>query len=403
MRVTIVNQPINNRGDEAAHRSMMRELNKRFPHAQFTVLFVNKDQESINEFIVPSSQNRYLNIKSFTKGNNFLKKWSLRLNLVSLSFLHPEHRDVKRIFLDSDLIICAPGGICMGGFQNWEHVYWLYMAKKLGKKIIYLSRSFGPFKTKTVWDKVFKKKSIELLNYFDFLSIRDQNTMKLADELGLSYIETVDTALNFVPRIQKNIYRDLIEGGDYCVYVPNSLKWHHGFKNCSEKNIDLMYLQIFDLIRNKFPGLKIVMLPQLYKQNINDEAYFKMLKAKTNVENIIVISETCGSDLQQDIISKAKFLIGARYHSVVFAINNEIPFVGLSYEHKISGLLRILNLEDRMVNIENLSDEDVASGKISREVEGVLKLNSSLNEPKYKAFDIVKDCFDALEYKIRAK
>src|SRR5690606_306272 len=144
-------------------------------------------------------------------------------------------------------------------------------------------------------------------------------------------------------------------------------------------------------------------LPQLYKQRINDEAYFKMLKTKTNIENIIIIPETCGSDLQQDIISKAKFLIGARYHSVVFAINNEIPFVGLSYEHKISRLLRILSLEDRMVNIENLSDEDVASGKISREVEGVLKLNSSLNEPKYKAFDIVKDCFDALEYKIRAK
>src|SRR5690606_13565671 len=130
MRVTIINQPINNRGDEAAHRSMMRELNKRFPDSQFTVLFVNKDQESINEFIVPSSQNHYLTIKSFTKGNNFFKKWSLRLGLISLSFLHPEHRRVKRIFLDSDLIICAPGGICMGGFQNWEHVYWLYMAKK---------------------------------------------------------------------------------------------------------------------------------------------------------------------------------------------------------------------------------------------------------------------------------
>lgn len=37
--------------------------------------------------------------------------------------------------------------------------------------------------------------------------------------------------------------------------------------------------------------------------------------------------------------------------SVIFAINNGISFTALSYEHKISGLLELLNLQKYMIDL----------------------------------------------------
>ena len=98
------------------------------------------------------------------------------------------------------------------------------------------------------------------------------------------------------------------------------------------------------------------MLPQTYKSVINDYEYFLKLKEMSGNKNIIVIDENQSSDVQQEIIKKSYLVIGTRYHSVVFAINNEIPFISLSYEHKMKGLLELLEMTDRIVEIQDIFD-----------------------------------------------
>ena len=46
-------------------------------------------------------------------------------------------RKIKKIYQKADYIVCAPGGIDMGGFQNWVHIGLLNLAKRMNKKIIY--------------------------------------------------------------------------------------------------------------------------------------------------------------------------------------------------------------------------------------------------------------------------
>ena len=71
-----------------------------------------------------------------------------------------------------------------------------------------------------------------------------------------------------------------------------------------------------------------------------------------NDPRITVIEDIYSSDIQQAIIARSQFVIGVRYHSVVFAINNTVPFIALSYEHKIAGLLETLGKQDCMVDIQ---------------------------------------------------
>jgi len=395
MNILIVNQPLNNRGDEAAHRSLINRLNIKFSTANITVLFSNVNQNSINQIAVNSKQNKYININGFSRGSDFLMRWSLRLGLIRLSTLHPFHRQFANYIKKSDLIICAPGGICMGLFQNWRHIYRLALALVYKKKIAYYSRSIGPFPTLTKWNRLFKKVSYYLLNHFDFISLRDSKSMKLADEIGISYVPSIDTAFLDTPRVEiPKTIRNQINNNEYIVFVPNTLTWHPAFKNCPPEYLEKFYCSIIKLLFKDYPNVNILMLPQLFNLKDNgDYKYFMKLKKEVNSDRIIVLKDSYSSDIQQTIISKAKLLIGARYHSVVFAINNEIPFVALSYEHKISGLLKILDKEDTIYNMEKFGTELPEIQSAIHEIRNILKLIKPDIEAKNKAKEIAQTCF----------
>ena len=193
MNILIINQPLNNRGDESAHKALMRRLSKAFPSAIIKVLFVNSlNKDCINQFDAKLPNVQYHNefVQYFGALVNLFRK-----GLIQAIRLHPVlHDKVLKKYQWADVVVCAPGGICMGGFKNWNHLFMLHIAKMLGKPLCYYGRSFGPFPTKTKNDIIFKKLSLEILNYFCFLSIRDKKTEKLAKELNLNYISTVDTA-----------------------------------------------------------------------------------------------------------------------------------------------------------------------------------------------------------------
>lgn len=399
--IVVINQPLSNRGDEAAHRSLLRALDKEFSNSKITVLFFNAQKEDIEDFKVVSSNIVYQNITGLDKGVPFVQRWSLRLNLIFLSLFYPTIYRYSRYIKKADLVICAPGGICMGLFQNWGHVFNLSLAKYYNKKLIYYSRSFGTFPIDTQWKRVFKRVSYKLLNNFDFLSIRDQKTMRLADELNLSYTPSIDTAFLDTPNVEIPIeISNIIKNEKFVVFVPNSLTWHAAYRNRSQKDIDSFFIEIFKILSAK--NMKILMLPQLsqyVRYSIPDYGYFLDLKKSLEDNgNIYVIEDTYSSDIQQKIIENAEFVIGARYHSVVFAINNCTPFISLSYEHKMTGLLELLNLQEREINISNLGDSNFDRESSLQKIKLLLDTDySNGKEVKNKACKMASKTFNKLK------
>jgi colanic acid/amylovoran biosynthesis protein len=399
--IVIIDQPLQNRGDEAAHRSLMRALDREFPNASFTVLFFQQKEKDIQEFVVKSSQITYLNVSGFGRGISFIERWSLRLNMVFLSLLHPTICRYAKHIKNADIVICAPGGISMGGLQNWRHLFNLFLAKYYKKEIVYYSRSFGPFPVKTKWNRVFKNISLKLLNEFDFLSIRDERSMRLADELNLSYFSSIDTALLDTPAAEiPDKIINFIGYDKFIVFVPNSLTWNVAYKNRNQDKIDGFFIEILKILLAR--NMKIVMLPQLTGTvSYSEPDYGYFLKLKTLMENnndVIVIEDIYSSDIQQKIIAKAECVIGARYHSIVFAINNCTPFISLSYEHKMTGLLNILGLNEREVNIADIGknnfDEPVALTKIRQLLDSDY---SNANKIQIKAREIATKTLAAMK------
>lgn len=365
MNITVVNQPLGNRGDESAHRSFIRMLNQELPESKITVLFCGASEDNISQFKVTSQKINYVNIKPFL-GHGFMVRNGFKFRLVNIfSFIHPSHYKVGRILKRSDLIVCSPGGVCMGPYQSWDHLWFLKLSIIYDKKVAYFGRSFGPFPTITKSNKLFKKISLDILYKLNFILLRDSISQNLAEKLSLKFSKTVDSAflekpLTNVPENLKNEISD-----NYLVFVPNELKWNPKFNKINFSILNNFYCKIIDHLLS-FDNLNIVMLPQLFNHGeLNDFNYFKRLKQQSGNDNRIkVITDNYSSDIQQKIISNAKYMIGARYHSVVFAINNDTPFTAISYEHKITGLLTDLGLENSFVDFSFLfekNDESIIS------------------------------------------
>ena len=179
MRILMINHPMTNRGDESAHKGFVRAVLNSIPNVQLTVVRVGMNPDTIRQFSVNDERVDYVNLPR-TKGYLKLAKLGLQKGLYILWLILPTHRKLRKMILEADLVISAPGGICMGGFQNWEHLFLLKMVQRLGKKLVYYGRSFGPFPETTKLNRCFKKHSLEMLHYFSFLSIRGKKTEAIA-------------------------------------------------------------------------------------------------------------------------------------------------------------------------------------------------------------------------------
>ena len=295
----------------------------------------------------------------------------------------------------------------MGGFQDWNHMLFLQLARVVHKKIAYYGRSLGPFPTITPDNRCFKRLSIQMLKYFSFLSIRDSKSEQMVRELGIPYVSTVDTAFLDSPKVEIPVeVLSQIGEDDYVVFVPNLLIWHYEFeKRLTKESVLQFYEQVFQIITTTYRNHKVVMLPQTFNYGTycgDDIHFFYDIKKRLNDEKLVVIPDKYSSDVQQTIIGGAKCVVGARYHSVVFAINNGVPIIAMSYEHKISGLLENLGMQNCMVDISKGLDTIEGRNMIISDFEHKIKNAHPCKSEQNTAKSIALRSFQAMEKVIKS-
>ena len=400
MKILIINQPGFNRGDESAHKALIRTLLNRIPDVSIHVMSSPGLNESVRQYAIHDARVSYITSPTHFLYSYIFENKGLRKGRRWLWNLHPFFYAYKRIFKWADIVVCAPGGICMGGFQDWNHLFYLLLAKFYNKPLAYYGRSFGPFPVETESNRLFKKYSLEMLNYFSFLSIRDHQTELLAEDLKIPYISTVDTAFLDSPKTEIP-YELAMQIGDnpYVVFVPNYLLWHYAYKGrVSHEAIMYFYSRIADELLGAYPDCNIVMLPQVFcgrEYALSDVDFFRDLAKVTECPRIIVTADCYSSDVQQTIIRNAKALFGSRYHSIVFAINQNVPFVALSYEHKIIGLLETLGKQNCCIDITNTFDSDEKMSATINTLKNMLPTIKNDANAQSKAKTIANNSMDA--------
>ena len=191
---------------------------------------------------------------------------------------------------------------------------------------------------------------------------------------------------------------------NYVVFVPNYLVWHYAYKGkCTSDDVVQMYADMARVIISRNKDTSIIMLPQTFEYGTfegDDIHLFRLIAEKVNDKRVIVLPDCYSSDVQQRIISKAKYVVGARYHSIVFAINQNVPFVSLSYEHKMSGLLETLGDQGSMIDFTQVLETE--ANRIACVEELSIRLSSIKLRPSLhiRAKKIANECFEDFLKKI---
>ena len=393
-KVLLINQHSSNHGDEAAGKALINSIG--FSNTEVSILYNTISEKAIMDFEIKFQD--ILLTKPINKISKFLLLTSffVPLKWISIFFnkqLKYEYELIKR----HDVIISMPGGANIGLYHDWRYLWRLYVAIKLKKNVAIYSTSIGPFK-----NNLFRKLSKYVLSNVDFLSLRDAQSFRYADEMEIKYIKSIDTAFLTQPIDKefdlKSVGIPFNEKG-YVVFVANNLTAGHlTFKNFEPEKLREIYVCIIkQLLKN---NKNIVFLPQLFA-NGNDSNYFKKLITEFDdsiKDKIIIVDENFSSDIQQNIIRKSLFVIGARYHSIIFSINNNIPFLCLSYENKMKNTLEILGFDDFGLDLTELTKtKDMSKFKndVAKKLTFLLDNDQVIDNRVSKK--IATDCFNAFK------
>ena len=356
MRFLLINQPMFNRGDESAHKALVYALLQHFPDCSIEVLFTGRPQEAVEECRVDDPRMLYTNLPVDERYlNSYLRR--LERNTRFLWYFNPIARDIARRCRKADWIISSPGDKALGARYDWDHLFFATIAEYAGRHLAYYGRSIGPFPDDSVSHKRFNLLSRRVLKKADFVSLRDPESCRIAGAMGVQYFPTLDTSFLYTPMVQlPQEVNDALGEGEYIVLVPNYLiPEAKDFKGRSTPlQVKLFFAELSRRILEQFPDCRIAMLPQLFcgrDYASTDYAFFKDIAEDVADSRVVVLPDTLPSECHQAIIAGSKCVVGARYHSIVFAINNNVPFVTLNYEGRILGMLEALGKQDRVVDI----------------------------------------------------
>lgn len=392
--ISIINQPVGNRGDQAAHISFVKLIQD----AGFRCrVLLTVDPKYSEAFMDKNSSAEYVSIQPFQGITRQMANISLRWPILFRFMGITSAKEYIKHMRQSDLVVCAPGGVCMGAYKSWAHLINMFMAISCNEKVAIWGRSIGPFRTDTKSDRLFRKRSIDILKKVGFISLRDRRSQEILGSMGIPFVPVIDTAFANTPDIPLPIELQYLLNRDYIVFVPNNLTdWHPEFRNVVPECLEKLYIAAMQSILHM--GYRVLLLPQLFSCGASgDRHYFQHLKDQISDPGVEVVSDEYDSNVQQAIIRYSTAVVGARYHSIIFAINNLRPFICLSYEHKMHETLRLLGLEMYSLNLKDLAEMGSTEPfleKLSFLAEHRDTIRSELKAKRDFARRLVREAFD---------
>lgn len=359
MKIVIINCHWDNRGDEAAIRAMIDELQIKYPAADIYV------QRALGEF-GNFPQNEHVKVlPPFPIGGKKRRiQEQISIETKGKINLTSGAKAFYKAINGADIVLHAPGGPSIGDIylpQETIKLRRLLAIKKAGVPYAFYAPSMGPFKN-AERNPVRK----EILEGAALICLREDISEKMVKEFVPSThpVVTLDSAFQHDINIEENKkrlneyteLRDFISDGQNVIGITiTDLQWNLLYKGDgkTKENIRKTFTAFIQKITGE--GYKVLFIPQLFGE-ANDYDYMKSFA----IQNCYVMSDKDDCYFQQFIISKIKAVVGMRYHSNIFSAKMGTPFVSVSYEQKMQGFMKKAGLLEYCLPIRELSANNLS-------------------------------------------
>lgn len=298
----------NNFGDDMVARTLITELKKAHPQLEMCVLSRNPKSTAVSLGV--DSMDRYSFLKLF------------------------------KIIKNSEIYAYGGGTLLTDITSRKSLQYYtttLMYAKRHGLKTAIIANGLGPFIHKSS-----EKAVCKILDKVDTLAFRDYNSFEYAKRLSSKvdpYL-TADLALLFEPSneavksIEAFLASNSLAKGNY--FVVSLREW---------KNIPRDYTSTIasacDYIAEKY-GLTPVFVPLQPSKDtrISEEVCMKTKTYSVVAYSVNDVDNVCA------LIQNSGFTLAMRLHPLIYSYSASIPFLGLSYDEKVSSFIKEVERND---------------------------------------------------------
>lgn len=380
-KILILGQASNNRGDEAAARGMIYGIQSVYPDAHIDLVYGCENSDPVIESGngVVSHHDRHMYDASWK--NVFTHLWLWLLWLVGrgpgVQSDNPVYY-LARIMSDSDVVVFAPRGAFVTMYYLPRMpMFFIWLAKRYGKKVMIYGPSFGPFKKTGLSLKQRRNCAIirYILNTVDMITVRDGQSYEYLNVLGLknkNIFLTSDSA------VQNPI--DLTGREALCAKLgidtsakmligitPIELSWHllWSKQNGLDEHIAQSAAQTLDYCIEKYDA-QIVFFPQLYgspvrKYSTDLPVIYRVIHHMKHRTSVCIVDPFWGTVEQQKIMSLITVFLGFRHHSAVLCAKMKIPCICISYEHKAISFMEDIGLKQYALPLEQLNSDSLCA------------------------------------------
>jgi colanic acid/amylovoran biosynthesis protein len=284
-----------------------------------------------------------------------------------------------------------------GGFFNEDYkkaflseLIFLWLCEKLNKPVALLAQSLGPF-----YSEITRRLAIRGLNRCDILTIRENDSYRICQSLGLTkprVAMTADCALLLPPlskdEVNEYAHKIGLSADGYAIGF-SVRRWKYpGTHNPNAKHQE--YVQAIAEVASelaKKTNAHIILVPSSTRPN--DHAV--CLEVSDKINNGVCV-HIAGHGTNLAIVRKAiaccNLFVGTRLHPLIFATQAHVPSLAISYTPKVAGYMQTIERSNLVFPMDDISTKrllDVCMSVWRRRTEETQHLKQVMKEVVPKA------------------
>lgn len=351
-----------NKGDWALFDALKKTLREKYYDCKIYAVCKNAhlQREKIPDVI-------WIEQLGSSNRRGLLRKLCIIMGYVKIALLYLFYPYVRTTYTnalkESDMIIACPGGYLHdANFSIFTLLLNLALAIRSKKKIIFAPQSIGP-----ISNMYFKYLTKKVFNHAEAIFVREHYSYQFCvKELNCTpskVFEVMDMAF-YDCEYKKSTITIKLQSQKYIACT--LIKWLYPKMNNKESlynNYLKVLTEYFEYIIKEL-HLDVIVLKQIEKfENDNgDEQIFQDIKPYIKSQfkdNIHFITDEITYMEMKGILRDARFFVGSRMHSNIFALQQGVPVIAISYQPKTEYIMKSLDLSDYSLPIINLCREDL--------------------------------------------
>lgn len=378
MRILIVNAFVReNAGDAALLEVLIEQVNAAFPGGEISITSMEEPgrRPDFLGIVNVGSIRRYTGAEDLPRWRRISRKAIGILIAASwyrvsprgfdhlTRFLPREPRQELESIRAADLVVFVGGGHLsgrrnLGGDLN---VFFLLLpvviAQRLGTEVVLAPQSYGPFRTPQQREMIRR-----CLNRAGLVLVREDLSLELLRATGVRpdvLRRAVDSGFAFHPDLPAHGPGNLAGPGAGRLVGVTVRRW---LDPDGQDRYERAMAAVVDRIQAR-TGFRVILIPQVtssYRDD-DDRTVGRRVAAHCRGEQPILLEQAGDHRQIKAAYNQLDFLIGTRFHSVIFSLTSGVPCIAIEYEHKSRGIMRELGLEHWVLAIGDVTEARLGS------------------------------------------